>query len=135
MNDARSWPERAEISDSSRAGIVVTSMWSTVTFTPTLRPHSSAKRSNHLSWRGTKWLQTRIFSSPESFFDGSANVSPGAPASVALVPPSPLSEPPQPASTSVAAVPWMNLRRVITNGLPRSLIVALPVSLVERPRR
>ena len=36
------------------------------------------------------------------------------------------SDPPQPTSTIVAAVPWMNLRRVITNGLPRSVIVALP---------
>ena len=95
MNWTTSCPDFAAISAPKRAGIVVTSMWSTVTFTPTLRPHSSAKRSNHLSWRGTKWLQSRIFSSPESFADGSVNVSEGAatpPAGVS----SPLSELPHP---------------------------------------
>jgi hypothetical protein len=49
MNWITSWPERAAISASMRAGMAVTSMWSTVTSTPTCLPQSTANLSNHLS--------------------------------------------------------------------------------------
>jgi hypothetical protein len=35
MNWITSWPEPAEISEATRVGMPVTSMWSTVTSTPT----------------------------------------------------------------------------------------------------
>src|SRR6266496_2316504 len=53
-------------------------MWSTVTLTPTFLPQSLANGSNHLSWLGTKWLQSRMRRSPESLLLGSANVVLGA---------------------------------------------------------
>jgi len=62
-----------------RAGMSAVLMWSTVTVTPTCLPHSLAKSSNHLSWRGTKWLHIRILRVPLSFEDGSVKVVFGAP--------------------------------------------------------
>ena len=67
------------ISAAMRVGICAWSMWSTVTLTPTLPPQSLANRSNQVSWLGTKWLHSRIFSSPESLRVGSVKVSCGAP--------------------------------------------------------
>src|SRR6266540_6352810 len=53
-------------------------MWSTVTLTPTCFPQSLANGSNHASWLGTKWLQSRMRRSPESLLLGSTNVGLGA---------------------------------------------------------
>src|SRR5262245_20836321 len=53
-------------------------MWSTVTLTPTFVPQSLANGSNHVSWLGTKWLQSRMRRSPESLLLGSTNVGLGA---------------------------------------------------------
>src|SRR5919198_5207374 len=74
----RSWPWPAWISAAMRAGIWVLSMWSTVTLTPTFLPQSLANGSNHLSWLGTKWLQSRIRRSPDSLLRGSTKVVLGA---------------------------------------------------------
>src|SRR4029453_774874 len=78
MNWMRSWPWPAWVSAAIRAGIWVLSMWSTVTLTPTLEPQSLAKGSNHVSWLGTKWLQSRILRSPLSLEAGSVKVVDGA---------------------------------------------------------
>jgi hypothetical protein len=107
-NSMRSWPSLAEISAEARAGMSARLMWSTVTLTPTWRPHSAAKGSNQRSWRGTKWLHCRILRSPDNFLVGSTRVE----VTLVAAGPDSLADLPQAIKSVRPADAWMNRRRV-----------------------
>ena len=61
MCSTMSCPSLAAISAAKAGGRSAVLTWSTCTATPLASPHSLTNWSNQTSWRGTKWLQRRIF--------------------------------------------------------------------------